>query len=263
MILSQIESVLEKSFPLEWTLQHYTSGFAFGRRRNQKIYRKIAVTSYASNKILLEMKKKKIHFLVTYYPTFPPNLMKINDIYITQIQLLTLSDITLYTIGEVLNYFEGGVMDILLRAANLNHISNFSLKFQDQKVPIGRIGKPFYDEIQIDKLLQNLKRNLKPKFILLHGDPNSLAKKIACFDPISLHKIDFNQILMENIDTIITYDLSYEISLKIENLGINLLNLDSKVCLQAALEKLVRRLSVLMPRMEIEYIDSPQKHLLI
>ena len=59
MILSQIESVIEKNFPLEWTLKHYTPGFAFGRKKNQKIYSKIAVSSFASNKILLEVKKKK------------------------------------------------------------------------------------------------------------------------------------------------------------------------------------------------------------
>ncbi|MHA1611347.1 MAG: Nif3-like dinuclear metal center hexameric protein [Promethearchaeota archaeon] len=263
MILSQIESVIEKNFPLEWTLQHYTPGFAFGRKKNQKIYSKIAVTTFATNKILLELKKKKIHLLLTYYPLFPPNMMRINDVYITQIQLLTLGDITLYTLGDILNFIEGGVGDVILRAANLNHLQNFSLNFNNQKIPVGRIGKPFYDEIQIEKLLQNLKRNLKPKFILFHGDPNSFAKKIVSIDPISLNKVDFNQIIMENIDTVITYDLSYEISLKIENLGVNLIILDSKVCLQASLEKFVKKMSILLPRMEIVYLASPQKRLLI
>ena len=189
--------------------------------------------------------------------------MNINDVYITQIQLLTLGAITLYTLGDILNFIEGGVVDVILRAANINHIRNFSLNFNNQKIPVGRIGKPYYDEIQIEKLLQNLKRNLKPKYILFHGDPNRFARKIVSIDPISLIKVDFNQILMEDIDTVITYDLSYEFSLKIENLGINLINLDSKVCLQSSLEKFARKMSILLPRMEIEYIESPQKRLLI
>lgn len=256
MIFSQFEQVLRKNFPLDWTIDHFTPKFDFGKRYEKKIYSKIGITLYASKRILIEAQKRKINLLLTYIPLFLKPIAKIDDIYIDQSKILALSNLSLFSIGDTLNFMEGGVTDTIIRNATLSHIQNLSMNYNNIDIPIGRLCIPIQENLHLKTLLMNLKRNLQIPSVQYWPNGESIVKRVVIIDPHSLALLDLNQIVEKNVDTIISYDLPLELISTIINFNITTINLSGYICLDLSLRNFTKQLSILLPRIEIDYIET-------
>ncbi|WP_457556659.1 Nif3-like dinuclear metal center hexameric protein [Candidatus Harpocratesius sp.] len=263
MFFNQIETVLKKNFPFDWTFNNSHAHFVFGQKNSNKVYRTLGISLYPSKDILLSAKKRNIHLLITYFSPFLNPIQKISDSYILLVKIMTLADISVFVIGDLINYIEGGVLDLIIRNASLNRVKNIYLDGDTTAIPIGRKCTTLQEKTNLKIITQNLKKNFKVKNISLWGDPLTFVRNIGIFEPKSLEKLDIDLLSLEQIDLVISYDLPLNLIWRYFNIGVNVINLNSYYCLSNALQNFHKQLNLLLPRIKIEFLSPKFGNLVI
>ncbi|MHA1776216.1 MAG: Nif3-like dinuclear metal center hexameric protein [Promethearchaeota archaeon] len=263
MYFQQIESILQKNYPFAWKSLSFQPYLEFGEKSSNKWYSTLGISLFPSKEVIISAKKQNIHFIFTYFPLFFRPVKQISEFSIKDIKLLALSDISLYVIGNLIQFCKGGILDMMIRMSSLDLIKNISEQKSEESIPIGRLCRPLTNSTDFSYILQNLQKNFGAKNVHLWGSTKSKVERIGIFEVDSLLKIGFKVLFEENIEVIVTSDLSLNWIWKLVNLGITVISIDSLTYLTHGLENFSKQLSVLMPRMKIEYIPYSLQRLVI
>lgn len=264
MYFQQIEAILQKNFPFEWKALEFKPSLQFGDNIESKWFNSLGVSLFPSKEVLLYAKKHNFYLLFTYYPLFHFPLEKISGFSTSELKLMVFSGISLYTIGDLIFFCRGGILDLITKSASLERIKNIYYPNHEYSIPIGRLCKPLMSSSNLNSILQNLKKNFGPKNIHLWGGNTDFnVNSIGIFEKKTLLKLDFDVFREEKIDLIIISDIELDWIWRFVNSGIIVITVDLLSSLTQGLKIFAKELSVLLPRLNVEYIPNSIQSIVI
>jgi putative NIF3 family GTP cyclohydrolase 1 type 2 len=258
----QIIKRLQELSPREMTIQGLEDRVEIGpqnptEQANTTINR-VLIATYPSARAVTKASQDKSNLLITYRPLFPFAIDRLSGLDLVRVRLLTKNYISSYVIGSGWLCARDGLNDALCDTLGVEKIGDFlSESDYGQYVPFGRVCKP-QGVKNHSGFVNYVASKLKLNTILFSGD---LDDEVGDFLLVAGSHVDMPHIInarKQDIETLVTGELSPEIRLLANEEGINTLELGSFVTEDPGMKRLRDSISLEYPELKIEFMASVQ-----
>jgi putative NIF3 family GTP cyclohydrolase 1 type 2 len=258
----QIIKRLQELSPREMSIQGLEDRVEVGpqnpaEQANTTINR-ILIATYPSARVVTKASQDKSNLLITYRPLFPFAIDRLSGFDLVRVRLLAKNYISSYVIGSGWLCARDGLNDALCDALGVDKIGDFLAESDyGQYVPFGRICKP-QGVKNHSGFVNYIAAKLKVNTVMFSGD---LDDEVGDFLVVAGSHIDMPHIMnakKQDIDTLVTGELSPEIRLLANEEGINTLELGSFVTEDPGMKRLRDSISLEYPELKIEFMASTQ-----
>ncbi|MHA1943613.1 MAG: Nif3-like dinuclear metal center hexameric protein [Candidatus Thorarchaeota archaeon] len=217
---------------------------------------KLLIATYPSARVITKATQDKANLLVTYHPLFPFAIDRLSGLDLVRVRLLTKNYISSYVIGSGWLCTRDGLNDALIETLGIKRTRDFLTEGDfGNMVAAGRVCKPpgvknhsgFVNYIAGKLNLDN---------VLFSGD---LDDEVGDVLVIAGTSVDMPEILSaknQDLETLVTGELSPEIRLLANEEGINTLELGAFMTEEPGMKRLRDVVSLEFPELKVEFADS-------
>jgi len=258
----QIIKRLQELSPREMTVQGLEDRVEIGpqnptEQANTTINR-ILIATYPSARVVTKASQDKSNLLITYRPLFPYAVDRLSGLDLVRVRLLAKNYISSYVMGSGWLCARDGLNDAFCDALGVEKIGDFLAESDyGQYVPFGRICKP-QGVKNHSGFVNYVASKLKVNTVMFSGD---LDDEVGDFLLVAGSHVDMPHIInakKQDIDTLVTGELSPEIRLLANEEAINTLELGSFVTEDPGMKRLRDSISLEYPELKIEFMASSQ-----
>ena len=217
---------------------------------------RVLIATYPSARVVTKATQDKANLLVTYRPLFPFAIDRLSGLDLVRVRLLAKNYISSYVIGSGWLCSRDGLNDALIEGLGFKKIGNFMTESDfNQSVAIGRICKPEGVKNQ-SGFVNYVAGKMGLDTVLFSGDLDDEVKEVLV---IAGNSVDMPEIINaknQNLDTLITGELSPEIRLLANEEGINTLELSAFATEEPGMKRLRDVISLDFPEMKVEFTES-------
>ena len=217
---------------------------------------RVLIATYPSARVVTKATQDKANLLVTYRPLFPFAIDRLSGLDLVRVRLLAKNYISSYVIGSGWLCSRDGLNDALIEGLGFKKIGNFMTESDfNQSVAIGRICKPEGVKNQ-SGFVNYVAGKMGLDTVLFSGDLDDEVKEVLV---IAGNSVDMPEIINaknQNLDTLITGELSPEIRLLANEEGINTLELGAFATEEPGMKRLRDVISLDFPEMKVEFTES-------
>jgi putative NIF3 family GTP cyclohydrolase 1 type 2 len=217
---------------------------------------RVLIATYPSARVVTKATQDKANLLVTYRPLFPFAIDRLSGLDLVRVRLLAKNYISSYVIGSGWLCSRDGLNDALIEGLGFKKIGNFMTESDfNQSVAIGRICKPEGVKNQ-SGFVNYVAGKMGLDTVLFSGDLDDEVKEVLV---IAGNSVDMPEIINaknQNLDTLITGELSPEIRLLANEEGINTLELGAFATEEPGMRRLRDVISLDFPEMKVEFTES-------
>ena len=246
--------------PREYTVRGLESRVEIGpqtetEQANTTINR-ILIATYPSARVVTKATQDKVNLLVTFRPLFPFAIDRLSGLDLVRVRLLTKNYISSYVIGSGWLCSRDGLNDALVETMGFKKTGEFMTESDfGELAAIGRVCRPPGVKNQ-SGFVNYLAGKLGLETILFSGDLDDEVRDVLV---IAGSNVDMPEIIgakNQDIDTLVTGDLSPEIRLLANEEGINTLELGAFNTEEPGMKRLRDVVSLDFPEMKIEFTES-------
>jgi putative NIF3 family GTP cyclohydrolase 1 type 2 len=217
---------------------------------------KLLIATYPSARVITKATQDKANLLVTYRPLFPFAIDRLSGLDLVRVRLLTKNYISSYVIGSGWLCAKDGLNDALIQSLGMKLTSDFMTEGDfGEHVAIGRACKPpgvknhsgFVNYIAGKMSLDN---------ILFTGN---LDDDVGDVLVIAGNSVDMPEIINaknQDLETLVTGELSPEIRLLANEEGINTLELGAFASEEPGMKRLKDVISLELPELKVDFAES-------
>ena len=258
-LLELIKRLRELS-PREYTIRGLESRVEIGpqtetEQANTTINR-VLIATYPSARVVTKATQDKVNLLVTYRPLFPFAIDRLSGLDLVRVRLLTKNYISSYAIGSGWLCTRDGLNDALVESMGFKKKGEFMTESDfGELVAIGRICQPPGVKNQ-SGFVNYLAGKMGLDTILFSGDLDDEVKDVLV---IAGSNVDMPEIINaknQDLDTLVTGDLSPEIRLLANEEGINTLELGAFNTEEPGMKRLRDVISLDFPETKVEFTES-------
>jgi putative NIF3 family GTP cyclohydrolase 1 type 2 len=258
--LLEVVKRLRELSPKEHTIRGLESRVEIGpqtetEQANTTINR-VLIATYPSARVVTKATQDKVNLLVTYRPLFPFAIDRLSGLDLVRVRLLSKNYISAYVIGSGWLCKRDGLNDALVETLGFKKSGDFMAESDYGELsPVGRICKPPGVKNQ-SGFVNYLAGKMELDAVLFSGDLDDEVKDVLV---IAGNSVDMPEIISakdQNLDTLVTGDLSPEIRLLANEEGINTLELGAFTTEEPGMKRLRDVISLDFPEMKIEFTES-------
>jgi putative NIF3 family GTP cyclohydrolase 1 type 2 len=258
-LLELIKRLRELS-PREYTIRGLESRVEIGpqtetEQANTTINR-VLIATYPSARVVTKATQDKVNLLVTYRPLFPFAIDRLSGLDLVRVRLLTKNYISSYATGSGWLCTRDGLNDALVESMGFKKKGEFMTESDfGEFVAIGRICQPPGVKNQ-SGFVNYLAGKMGLDTILFSGDLDDEVKDVLV---IAGSNVDMPEIINaknQDLDTLVTGDLSPEIRLLANEEGINTLELGAFNTEEPGMKRLRDVISLDFPETKVEFMES-------
>ena len=217
---------------------------------------RVLIATYPSARIVTKATQDKANLLITYRPLFPFAIDRLSGLDLIRVRLLAKNYISSYVIGSGWLCNRDGLNDALVEVLGFKKIGDFMTESDDnQLTAIGRICKPAGVKNQ-SGFVNYVAGKMGLDTVLFSGDLDDEAKEVLVIAGSSVDMPEIINAKSQNLDTLITGELSPEIRLLANEEGINNLELGSFATEEPGMKRLRDVISLDFPEMKVEFTES-------
>lgn len=217
---------------------------------------RVLIATYPSARVVTKATQDKANLLVTYRPLFPFAIDRLSGLDLVRVRLLAKNYISSYVIGSGWLCSRDGLNDALVEGLGFKKVGNFMTESDfSQSTAIGRICKPVGVKNQ-SGFVNYVAGKMGLDTVLFSGDLDDEVKEVLV---IAGNSVDMPEIINaknQNLDTLITGELSPEIRLLANEEGINTLELGAFATEEPGMKRLRDVISLDFPEMKVEFTES-------
>lgn len=217
---------------------------------------RVLVATYPSARVVTKATQDKVNLLITYRPLFPFAIDRLSGLDLVRVRLLTKNYISTYVVGSGWLCIRDGLNDALVENLGLRVTSEFLTESDfGESAAIGRVCEPPGVKNQ-SGFVNYVAGKIGLESVLFSGDLDDEVKDILV---IAGSNVDMPEIINaknQDLDTLITGELSPEIRLLANEEGINTLELGAFVTEEPGIKRLRDVISLDFPEMRVEFIES-------
>ncbi len=258
-LLELIKSLRELS-PREHTIRGLEGRVEIGpqtetEQTNTTINR-ILIATYPSARVVTKATQDKVNLLVTYRPLFPFAIDRLSGLDLVRVRLLTKNYISSYVIGSGWLCKRDGLNDALIETLGLKKTGDFMAESDfGELIAIGRTCKPHGVKNQ-SGFVNYIAGRMRLDSVLFSGDLDDEVKDVLV---IAGHYVDMPEIISarnQDLDTLVTGELSPEIRLLANEEGINTLELGAFMTEEPGMKRLRDVMCLEFPDLKVEFTES-------
>jgi putative NIF3 family GTP cyclohydrolase 1 type 2 len=217
---------------------------------------RVLIATYPSARVVTKATQDKANLLVTYRPLFPFAIDRLSGLDLVRVRLLAKNYISSYVIGSGWLCSRDGLNDALIEGLGFKKIGNFMTESDfNQSVAIGRICKPEGVKNQ-SGFVNYVAGKMGLDTVLFSGDLDDEVKEVLVIAGNSVDMLEIINAKNQNLDTLITGELSPEIRLLANEDGINTLELGAFATEEPGMKRLRDVISLDFPEMKVEFTES-------
>jgi putative NIF3 family GTP cyclohydrolase 1 type 2 len=217
---------------------------------------RVLIATYPSARVVTKATQDKANLLVTYRPLFPFAIDRLSGLDLVRVRLLAKNYISSYVIGSGWLCNRDGLNDAMIETLGFKKIRDFMTESDfNQSTAIGRICKPA-DAKNQSGFVNYVAGKMELDTVLFSGDLDDEVKEVLV---IAGNGVDMPEIINaknQNLETLITGELSPEIRLLANEEGINTLELGAFATEEPGMRRLRDVISLDFPEMKVEFTES-------
>jgi len=263
MFLKEIAKLLENRIsPKIYSLDPEFYGFHYGDTGDNKIIKKVIVTSDLTIDLINFACKKKVNLIISLRALINKPINKFNKILMNKFFLLSRLSPTIFVLDCSFIAAEGGVLDTIIDILYLNLVRPFNIiNLNGKKVPLGRICIPnIYPNqnkmLKLEDLIKRIKFNLNLKNVQFIGDLNKEINKIFLIGIETPNEEFVERAIKYKCDCFISGKINHNEAILARDLGLNLIELPKYEIENIALKNLCNHLSLEFPKDEFIFFNS-------
>jgi putative NIF3 family GTP cyclohydrolase 1 type 2 len=258
--LLELVKRLRELSPKEYTVRGLESRVEIGPQTETELgnttINRILIATYPSARVVTKATQDKVNLLVTYRPLFPFAIDRLTGLDLIRVRLLTKNYISTYVIGSGWLCVRDGLNDTLVEALGIKKKGEFMAESDfDDLAPIGRVCEPPGVKNQ-SGFVNYVAGKLGLNTVLFSGDLDDEVRDVLV---IAGSMVDMPEIISaknQDLDTLVTGDLSPEIRLLASEEGINTLELGAFTTEEPGMKRLRDVISLDFPELKTEFTES-------
>jgi putative NIF3 family GTP cyclohydrolase 1 type 2 len=258
--LLELVKRLRELSPKEYTVRGFESRVEIGPQTETELgnttINRILIATYPSARVVTKATQDKVNLLITYRPLFPFAIDRLTGLNLIRVRLLTKNYISTYVIGSGWLCVRDGLNDTLVEALGIKKKGEFMAESDfDDLAPIGRVCEPPGVKNQ-SGFVNYVAGKLGLNTVLFSGDLDDEVRDVLV---IAGSMVDMPEIISaknQDLDTLVTGDLSPEIRLLASEEGINTLELGAFTTEEPGMKRLRDVISLDFPELKTEFTES-------
>lgn len=263
MLLKEIVNLMEnKLSPKSYSLRPDIYGIQYGDCHENKIIKKVMITTDLSLEAINYAVKKKANLIISFHGLIEKPIIKFKKSLVNKLAFLSKNPVTIFVLDSSFIAAEEGVSDSMAEKLYLKIDRPFNIKNKNGKsIPLGRICTPKYfpeqkGPLKLNDLIKRIKNNFEMKNIFYVGDLNSKIKKVAIVGGIN-SKIKYLELAATyGCDCYISGGFKHHEAIFARDIGLKLINALYYNSIFFSLKKLNDFLSLEFPDDEFYCYDS-------
>jgi putative NIF3 family GTP cyclohydrolase 1 type 2 len=217
---------------------------------------RVLVATYPSARVVTKATQEKANLLVSYRPLFPFAVDRLSGLDLVRVRLLTKNYISTYVVGSGWLCKRDGMNDALVEVLGFIRTGDFMTESDfGELVAVGRVCKPSGVKNQ-SGFANFVAAKLKLDSVLVSGNLDDEVKDVLVIAGSYLDMPEIINAKNQNLNTLVTGDLSPEIRLLANEEGINTLELGAFVTEEPGMKRLRDVLSLDFPEIKVEFTES-------
>lgn len=258
--LLQIVKRLQELAPQEMTVQGLLSRVEIGPQtetdQTNTTINRVLIATYPSARVVTKASQDKSNLLVTYRPLFPYAIDRLSGLDLVRVRLLSKNYISTYVIGSGWLCARDGLNDALTDVLGLKRISNFNTESDyGQLAAIGRVVKPPGVKNH-SGFVNYLASKMKLNMVMFTGDLDDEVGDVLVSAGSHIDMPDILSARRQDIETLVTGELSPELRLFAHEEGLNTLELGVFVTEDPGMKRLRDSISLEYPELKIDFIAT-------
>ena len=258
-LLELVKRMRELS-PREQTIRGLESRVEIGpqtetEQANTTINR-VLIATYPSARVVTKATQDKVNLLVTYRPLFPYAVDRLSGLDLVRVRLLTKNYISSYVIGSGWLCKRDGLNDALIEMLGFKIIGDFTTESDfNELISIGRVCKPPGVKNQ-SGFVNFVAGKMGVDTVLFSGNLDDEVRNVLV---IAGNSVDMPEIINaknQDLDTLVTGDLSPEIRLLANEESINTLELGAFSTEEPGMRRLRDVMSLDFPELKVDFAES-------
>jgi putative NIF3 family GTP cyclohydrolase 1 type 2 len=218
---------------------------------------KVVICTFPSSKAITTATQEKANLLISYYPLFSKGCNRLSGMELIKTRLLIKNYISVFILRSSWMAARGGLSDALMECLNLVRIGDYMISGNlSERVPIGRICEP-HKKMNHSKFVTYVADKMNIENILFTGDLDQDLRKVLVIPGSFLIPKDIEAIMYQDVETIVTGEVTPEIRLQVSQSTLNLLELGPFVTEELGMTRLKHQMSLEFPDIRIEFVSSP------
>jgi putative NIF3 family GTP cyclohydrolase 1 type 2 len=251
---------LQQLAPRELTVRGLESRVEIGPQtqteQTNTTVNKLLIATYPSARVITKATQDKANLLVTYRPLFPFAIDRLSGLDLVRVRLLTKNYISSYVIGSGWLCAKDGLNDALIQSLGMKRIGDFVTEGDfGELVAIGRACKPPGVKNH-SGFVNYIASKLKLDKILFTGN---LDDEVGDVLVIAGNGVDMPEIINaknQDLETLVTGELSPEIRMLAHEEGINTLELGAFASEEPGMRRLKDVISLELPELKVFFAES-------
>ncbi|MHA1934098.1 MAG: Nif3-like dinuclear metal center hexameric protein [Candidatus Thorarchaeota archaeon] len=216
---------------------------------------RVIVSTYPSARTITKATQDKANLLITHRQLFPFAIDRITGLDLIRIRLLSKNYISSYVVGSAWIGARGGLSDALVETLELKKKQDFTIQGDSGPVPIGRICE-VPSVMNHSGFANYVAAKMGLESVIFSGDFDDEVKSVLISPGYYLDIPELLETKMQDVNTIVTGELSPEIRLLAREEGLNILELGTFCTEEPGMERLRHQLSLEFPKIKIEFVES-------
>lgn len=258
--LLDIVKWLQQLAPRELTVRGLESRVEIGPQAQTEqantTVNKMLIATYPSARVITKATQDKANLLVTYRPLFPFAIDRLSGLDLVRVRLLAKNYISSYTIGSGWLCARDGLNDALIQTLGMKRTGDFMTEGDfGELVAIGRVCKPPGVKNH-SGFVNYIAGKLKLENVLFSGN---LDDEVGDVLVIAGNGVDMPEIINaknQDLETLVTGNLSPEIRLMAIEEGINILELGTFATEEPGMRRLRDVVSLELPELKVDFAES-------
>jgi putative NIF3 family GTP cyclohydrolase 1 type 2 len=258
--LLELVKRLRELSPREYTVRGLESRIEIGPQTDTEMsnttINRMLVATYPSARVVTKATQDKVNLLATYRPLFPFAIDRLSGLDLIRVRLLTKNYISTYAVGSGWLCTRDGLNDALVETLGLKKTGDFMTESDyGELAALGRICSPPGVKNQ-SGFANYLAGKMGLESILFSGDLDDEVNDVLV---IAGSNVDMPEIISaknQDLDTLVTGDLSPEIRLLANEEGVNTLELGAFTTEEPGMKRLRDVISLEFPEIKIEFTES-------
>ncbi|MHA3962040.1 MAG: Nif3-like dinuclear metal center hexameric protein [Candidatus Thorarchaeota archaeon SMTZ1-45] len=251
---------LSKLSPKEFSIRGLESRVEIGPQTEKEqantTINRILVATYPSARVVTKATQDKVNLLITYRPLFPFAIDRLSGLDLVRVRLLTKNYISTYVVGSGWLCMRDGLNDALVETLGLKKSSDFMTESDfGEPTAIGRVCKPPGVKNQ-SGFVNYIAGKIGLDSVLFSGDLDDEVRDLLVIAGSSVDMPEILNAKNQDLDTLITGELSPEIRLLASEEGINTLELGAFATEEPGMKRLRDVISLDFPEMRVEFTES-------
>jgi len=217
---------------------------------------KMLIATYPSARVITKATQDKANLLVTYRPLFPFAIDRLSGLDLVRVRLLTKNYISSYVIGSGWLCAKDGLNDALIQTLGMKRTGDFMAEGDfGELVAVGRACTPpgvknhsgFVNYIAGKLNLDN---------VLFTGNLDDEVGDVLVIAGSSVDMPEIINAKNQDLETLVTGELSPEIRLLANEEGVNTLELGAFASEEPGMKRLKDVISLELPELKVDFAES-------